>query len=321
MTPSETKQQIMEQALRLGFNDCRFTTAEPPASSDVFLRWLAEGCHAGMRWMESERSIRGRLNPRKTLPDAKTVICLAASYYLTGPQNTSVARYARVADYHETLQTPLRQLCAFIENIEAPNSHVAAVFASDSSHLLERDLAQRAGLGFIGKHNNLISPKLGNWFFLSEIITTLELEPDPPLDIQCGSCDRCLRACPTGALRERHLDARRCLSYLTIEHRGDIPSEFHAAMGNRFFGCDRCLEACPWNRFARPSTMPPMELDDRLFSTELLESLDNAAFKQRFAGTAFLRAKRDGLLRNLRITEKNQKRTTDDIKRTTDQHG
>jgi len=306
MTSPETKQRIMEQARRLGFNDCRFTTAEPPASSSIFLQWLAEGCHAGMRWMESERSIRGRLDPRNALPDAKTVICLAASYYLTGPQNTSVARYARVADYHETLQAPLGELCRFIENIEGPAEHIAAVFASDSSHLLERDLAQRAGLGFIGKNNNLISPRLGSWFFLSEIITTLELEPDPPLSLQCGTCERCLKACPTGALTARHLDARRCLSYLTIEHRGDISSEFHAAMGDRFFGCDRCLEACPWNRFAQPTSMPPMTLDDELFTTEQLESMDNAAFKKRFAGTSFLRAKRDGLLRNLRITEKNR---------------
>ena len=306
MTSPETKQRIMEQARRLGFNDCRFTTAEPPASSSIFLQWLAEGCHAGMRWMDSERSIRGRLDPRNALPDAKTVICLASSYYLTGPQNTSVARYARVADYHETLQAPLGELCRFIENIEGPAAHIAAVFASDSSHLLERDLAQRAGLGFIGKNNNLISPRLGSWFFLSEIITTLELEPDPPLNLQCGTCERCLKACPTGALTAHHLDARRCLSYLTIEHRGDIPPEFHAAMRDRFFGCDRCLEACPWNRFAQPSTMPPMTLDDKLFTTEQLESMDNAAFKKRFAGTSFLRAKRDGLLRNLRITEKNR---------------
>lgn len=306
MTPAETKKQIIEQARRLGFNDCRFTTAEPPASSSIFLQWLAEGCHAGMRWMESERSIRGRLDPRNALPDARTVICLATSYYLTGSQNPSVARYARVADYHETLRAPLGELCRFIENIEGPAAHIAAVFASDSSHLLERDLAQRAGLGFIGKHNNLISPRLGNWFFLSEIITTLELEPDPPLNLQCGTCSRCLQACPTGALTARHLDARRCLSYLTIEHRGDIPPEFHAAMGDRFFGCDRCLEACPWNRFAQPTSMPPMKLDKELFTTEQLENMDNAAFKKRFVGTSFLRAKRDGLLRNLRITEKNR---------------
>jgi epoxyqueuosine reductase len=172
----------------------------------------------------------------------------------------------------------------------------------DTGPLLERDLAERAGLGFIGKHTNLISRKLGNWIFLSEIITTLELEADAPEKNRCGSCRRCIDACPTAAITAPfQLDARRCISYLTIELKGAIPEELRPLIGNRIYGCDDCLAVCPWNRFARQGAMMRPHYRPDLAAPDLLEllSLDEAAFEQRFAGTPIRRAKRRGLLRNV----------------------
>jgi len=168
--------------------------------------------------------------------------------------------------------------------------------------VLERDLAQRAGLGFIGKHTNLISRGLGNWIFLSEIITTLELEVDEPERNRCGTCTRCITACPTGAITAPfQLDARRCISYLTIELKGPIPVELRPAIGNRIYGCDDCLAVCPWNRFAREGQMMKAHARPDLATPDLLEllALDEAGFKRRFAGTAMARTRRRGLLRNV----------------------
>jgi epoxyqueuosine reductase len=167
---------------------------------------------------------------------------------------------------------------------------------------LERDLAQRAGIGFAGKHTNLISRTLGNWFLIAEILTTLELTPDSPEVNRCGTCHRCLDACPTGALPQPfRLDARRCISYLTIENKGPIPEEFRPLMGNRIYGCDDCLAACPWNRFAREGRLMRESMRTDLDQPELLDllSLDDAGFRSRFTGTPMLRSKRRGLLRNV----------------------
>ncbi len=172
----------------------------------------------------------------------------------------------------------------------------------DTGPLLERDLAQRAGLGFIGKHTNLISRRLGNWIFLSEIITTLALEPDAPEKNHCGTCTRCIAACPTAAITAPfQLDARRCISYLTIELKGSIPVELRPAIGNRIFGCDDCLQVCPWNRFAREGHTMKAHARPDLAQPDLLEllALDEAGFKRHFAGTPILRARRRGLLRNV----------------------
>jgi epoxyqueuosine reductase len=172
----------------------------------------------------------------------------------------------------------------------------------DTGPLLERDLAQRAGLGFVGKHTNVISRRLGNWIFLSEIITTLELEPDAPEKNRCGSCIRCIAACPTAAITAPfQLDARRCISYLTIELKGPIPPELRSAIGNRIFGCDDCLAVCPWNRFAQDGQLMKAHARPDLATPDLLEllALDEPGFKRRFAGTPMLRAKRRGLLRNV----------------------
>ena len=194
----------------------------------------------------------------------------------------------------------LQALAGFVNELGAGQTR--SLWYVDTGPLLERDLAQRAGLGFIGKHTNLISRKLGNWFFLAEIITTLELPPDAPEKNHCGSCRRCLDACPTAAIiAPFQLDARRCISYLTIELKGAIPVELRPAVGNRIFGCDDCLAACPWNRFARAGAMMAEHRRAGLEAPDLAEllSLDDAGFQARFAGTPMVRAKRRGLLRNV----------------------
>ncbi len=211
-----------------------------------------------------------------------------------------IARYARYTDYHDVLGERLRQLTAFVNQLGGPETK--SLWYVDTGPVLERDFAQRAGIGFIGKHASVISRRFGNWIFLAEILTTLELEPDPPERNRCGSCARCLAACPTGAITAPfQLDARLCISYLTIELKGSIPVELRPRIGNRIFGCDDCLAVCPWNRFAREGhSMKPHARPD-LATPDLLEllSMDDAAFRARFAGTPMLRAKRRGLLRNV----------------------
>jgi epoxyqueuosine reductase len=211
-----------------------------------------------------------------------------------------VARYARFGDYHDILGERLKQLAEFLNQLGGTGTR--SLWYVDTGPLLERDLAQRSGLGFIGKHTNLISRHLGNWFFLAEIITTLDLEPDPPERNRCGSCARCIAACPTAAITAPfRLDARRCISYLTIELRASIPLELRAAIGKRIFGCDDCLAVCPWNRFAREGRIMKAHTRPDLAQPDLLEllALDENGFRRRFAGTPILRARRRGLLRNV----------------------
>jgi epoxyqueuosine reductase len=215
-------------------------------------------------------------------------------------RHASIARYARFTDYHDVLGERLKSLTQFVN--EAGSDGIRSLWYVDTGPLLERDLAQRAGLGFIGKHTNVISRKLGNWIFLAEIITTLELEPDAPETNHCGKCTRCITACPTNAITALfQLDARRCISYLTIELKGPIPAELRPAIGNRIFGCDDCLAVCPWNRFAQEGKMMKAHARPELTAPDLVEllQLDEAGFKSRFAGTPILRTKRRGLLRNV----------------------
>ncbi len=316
------KDSIRTRASELGFDDCRFTSAEPPASAPQFERWVAEGRHGDMGYLA--RNAPKRVEPQRVLEGARSVICLVASYasvpssefrVSSSPdaaatrnpelrtQNSDrgiIARYARFDDYHDVLGARARELAAFVDSLGG--SGTRSLWYVDTGPVLERDLAQRAGAGFIGKHTNLISRGLGNWFFLAEILTTVELEPDAPERNRCGNCTRCITACPTRAITAPfQLDARLCISYLTIELKGSIPVELRPAMGARIFGCDDCLEVCPWNKFAREGRM--MKAHDRsdLAQPDLLEllALDDAGFKRRFAGTPILRTKRRGLLRNV----------------------
>jgi epoxyqueuosine reductase len=302
--PPSAKQALQERAQELGFDDCRCTIADPPAHASHFQRWLEAGCHGEMGYLA--RNAYKRIEPNQVLADAKTIITLAASYAhpveASAPEPKAVgeiARYARFSDYHHVLGQRLKSLTAFLDSL-VPGTR--SLWYVDTGPLLERDLAERAGLGFIGKHTNLISRKLGNWIFLSELITTLDLAPDPPEKNHCGSCRRCLEACPTAAITAPfQLDARRCISYLTIELKGPIPEELRPAIGQRIYGCDDCLAVCPWNRFAREGRMMRPHYRSDLAAPELLPllALDEGDFQRRFAGTPMLRAKRRGFLRNV----------------------
>jgi epoxyqueuosine reductase len=299
------KAAIRQRALELGFDDCRFTAAAAPASAGQFQDWLAENKNGEMNWLE--RNAPKRVEPQKVLPGAKSAICLAASYFSKSPQSEVqspkpgiVARYARFDDYHDVLAEKLKLLTQFTN--ETGGADNKSLWYVDTGPVLERDFAQRAGLGFVGKHTNLISRKLGNWIFLAEILTTLELEPDAPEKNHCGKCSRCISACPTNAITAPfQLDARKCISYLTIELKGSIPVEFRKAIGNRIYGCDDCLAVCPWNRFAREGKLMKPHAREELNSPDLigLLSLDETEFKSRFAGSPILRTKRRGFLRNV----------------------
>ena len=252
-----------------------------------------------------ERNAFKRINPNEVLAGAKSVIVLATAYLPEARERNDseprglIARYAQHTDYHDVLAERLKELTHFVNSVGGPETK--SLWYVDTGPLLERDLAQRAGLGFAGKHTNLISRSLGNWFFISEIITTLELPVDESERNRCGSCTRCLEACPTNAITAPfQLDARRCISYLTIELKGSIPEEFRPAIGNRIYGCDICLEVCPWNKFAKEGAIMKEHERADLDQPALLEllALDDAQFKARFAGTPMLRTKRRGVLRN-----------------------
>lgn len=299
------KEAIRQRALELGFDDCRFTSAAPPASAREFRGWLAGKNFGEMQWLE--RNAEKRTDPQRVLPGASSVIVLAASYHQPGPPPAGelpgaavVARYARFDDYHDVLGGKLKLLAKYVNELGGPN--VRSLWYVDTGPVLERDFAQRAGLGFAGKHTNLISRTLGNWFFLAEILTTLGLEPDAPETNHCGKCTRCLAACPTQAITAPfELDARKCISYLTIELKGPIPVEFRQAVGGRIYGCDDCLAVCPWNKFAREGNLMKRHARPDLQQPDLIEllSLGDAQFKSRFAGSPILRTKRRGFLRNV----------------------
>ena len=308
------KETIRLRAIELGFNDCRFTSAAAPESAPQLQQWLERGAHGEMTWLE--RNAAKRSDPQLVLNHARSIITLAVNYHrdvgravpsqpLDGAHGVTrptgeIARYARHTDYHDVLAEPLKALSQFVDELGGINTR--SLWYVDTGPILERDFAQRSGIGFIGKHTNVISRQFGNWILLAEILTTLELEPDAPEKNRCGNCTRCITACPTNAITAPfQLDARRCISYLTIELKGSIPIELRPAIGNRIFGCDDCLAACPWNRFAREGKLMRQHGRADLESPDLLAllALDEAQFKQRFAGTPILRTKRRGLLRNI----------------------
>ena len=293
---------LRAEAMRLGFDDCRVTTALPPEHAPDFEAWLARGFHGEMAWLA--RNAARRTDPQLVLPGALSIVTLAASYGDTtggaGAGGGVVARYARHTDYHDHLAGPLDALASWLDRSGGPGTR--SLWYVDTGPLLERDLARRAGLGFVGKHTGLISRRLGNWFLLAEILTTAALPPEAPEPNRCGTCSRCLTACPTQAIvAPFQLDARRCISYLTIELKGSIPVELRPAIGNRIFGCDDCLAACPWNRFARDGALMRQVFRRDLAAPDLRNwlRLDDAGFRQRFAGTPLLRTKRRGILRNV----------------------
>ena len=288
------KSAVRQRARELGFDDCRVTSAHALESASRFTQWLAEGRHGEMAYLE--RTAPKRVDPQQVLAGARSVITLAASYHDPQAQSGRIARYARYRDYHDVLGERLKQLAEFVNKLGGEGTR--SLWYVDTGPLLERELAQRAGLGFIGKHTNLISRQLGNWTLLSEIITTLDLEPDAPERNHCGSCTRCIAACPTAAITAPfQLDARRCISYLTIELKGSIPVELRPAIGDRIFGCDDCLEVCPWNRFAQQSPVRHFQRRESPPLTDYL-SWDELKFREYFRGTPIFRIKRRRFLRN-----------------------
>lgn len=309
----QKKDQICRRASELGFDDCRFTAADPPSTAHALEEWIAQGKQGEMGWIE--RNAWKRNDPQKVLPGAKSLVVLGIGYkqenHTTnrkeGELETAgiVARYARYNDYHDVLRNRLRELTGYIDSLRDENDPAPgrkSLWYVDTGPVLERDHAHQAGLGFVGKHTNLISRRLGNWFFIAEILTPLALEPDPPEHNRCGKCRLCIEVCPTGAITAPfHLDARKCISYLTIELKGSIPEELRPAIGNRIYGCDDCLEVCPWNRFAQEGKIMRDHARNDLGQPDLLEllSLDKEGFRRKFGGTPMMRTKRRGILRNV----------------------
>jgi len=303
MNPVALAAALKEESLRLGFDLAGATPAAASPDFDRLQRWLADG-YAGQMHYIADRLDAYR-HPDSILEGVKSILMLAMNYRSVepadaGPGQARVARYAWGADYHEVARDRLHQLADFHRRL-VPTARVRGVV--DTAPLLERRFGQLAGLGWIGKNTTLINQRLGSWFFLATLLTTEELDYDEPaLSDCCETCRACLDACPTGALVEPgRLDARKCISYLTIELRGDVPKEHRASCGDRLFGCDACQDACPWNRrtpstletaFYPGPTMNPVEVSELL-------ALDAAGFRRRFRHTPLWRAKREGILRNV----------------------
>jgi epoxyqueuosine reductase len=294
-----TKEEVRAAAKELGFALCGFAKAGPAPHSDALKQWLQNGNQASMQWME--RTADDRMVPERVLPGVRSVVVLATNYFHEDPPSAPgtgrIARYAWSDDYHEAIRPRLDVLAARM----AGSGGTQRCFV-DSGPVLERDWAAACGVSWHGKSTMGIHPELGTWFFLSVILTTLDFEPDSPLPDRCGRCTRCIDACPTQAITAPYrLDARRCISFLTIENKGPIPNEFREAMGDRIFGCDDCLDACPWNRFARASRDTALQPRPEIVGKPLREflALDEAQFKTLFRGSPILRAKRRGFLRNV----------------------
>ena len=302
---AELKQRLVSFAREIGFDSCRVAACGSAPHAEAFRNWLNEDGHGEMGYME--RGEEKRCDPKKVLPDARSIVVLAKNYFQGGAVHRNaataktgrIARYAWGDDYHDLIERGLDKIDEFLREFGGQQKCYV-----DTGPVLERDHAAEAGIGWHGKSTMLIDEQLGTWFFLAEVLTTLELPPDEPVPDRCGTCERCIKACPTGAITAPHrLDARRCISYLTIELKGSIPLELRPLIGNRIFGCDDCLDACPWNRFAqvsreaafsaRPSTVG-MPLRDYL-------SLSDDEFRVLFRNSPIKRIKRRGFLRNVCI--------------------
>ncbi len=312
MAQDKLEARIKEKAAELGFAACGIARADAaPRAAERLRKWLAEGAHGDMIWMEARA--HHRESPAGLWPETRSVIALGMSYApaedpmrLAGAGETGrISVYAQGADYHDVVKKALKALGRWLA-MEAGCD--LKVFV-DTAPVMEKPLAEAAGLGWQGKHTNLVSRDDGSWLFLGAIYTTLDLEPDAAGRDLCGSCDACQRACPTDAFPAPYrLDARRCISYLTIEHAGPIPHKFRAAIGNRIYGCDDCLAVCPWNKFAQAARAniafaPRAELAAPRLADLL--ALDDAGFRQVFAGSPIKRIGRDRFVRNCLIAAGN----------------
>ena len=330
MSPVDIKQQIENEARRLGFDYFGVASPGPPPRLPAYLGWIEAGRHGEMGYLAGEQALLRRGDPRRILPECRSIIVLGMRYSPgrdeRGPDAASfpagergdqrgplgrIASYAWGDDYHELLVEKLEALGEFIEG--ATGAAVARRGYTDTGPLLERDLGQQAGLGWAGKNTCLIVPGEGSYFFLAELLVDLALPPDAPFEPdRCGSCTRCLEACPASCiLPDRTLDARRCISYLTIELKGPVPRELRPLLGDWVFGCDVCQQVCPWNlRFARPASEPAFAPRPGLPAPALEEELrlTPEAFNRKFKGSPVRRTKRRGYLRNVAIALGNRRR-------------
>jgi epoxyqueuosine reductase len=309
------REMLEKKAVELGFSAIGVARADAaPRTAERLREWLASGAHGDMIWMEETAERRG--SPAGLWPEVRSVISLGMSYApeadpLTLAAEPDVGRisvYAQGGDYHDVIKKALKHLARWL----VEEAGCALKVFVDTAPVMEKPLAEAAGLGWQGKHTNLVSRKDGSWLFLGAIYTNLELDLEPaktPHRVHCGSCSACLDACPTNAFPAPYrLDARRCISYLTIEHKGPIPHEFRAAIGNRIYGCDDCLSVCPWNRFAdaarrNQAFVPRAELAAPALADLL--ALDDASFRQIFAGSPIKRIGRDRMVRNAAIAAGN----------------
>ena len=297
---SELKARLVSLTKGAGFESCRVATCNPPAHATEFREWLRHGAHGEMNYMQ--RGEEKRCDPEKILPGARSIVALALNYFQgnkaqNGVATGKIARYAWGDDYHDVIAAKLDKIDQFLRSFGGRQKCYV-----DTGPVLERDHGARSGIGWHGKSTMLIDQRLGTWFFLAEILTTLELPADDAVPNRCGTCERCILACPTGAITAPHqLDARRCISYLTIELKGTIPLELRPLIGNRIFGCDDCLEACPWNRFAQESRETAFSARRSTTGMSLREylTLNDAEFRALFKHSPIKRIKRRGFLRNV----------------------
>ncbi len=302
-----TTERVRAQALSYGLHRVGVASAAPLDDDHArFEQWLAEGRHGEMRWLAERRDARRDVGHEAVLPGARSVLVCALSYHRGDEPSpmpgAEVARYARGRDYHNFFRKKLRRLAAWMRD----ELGAAARPMVDTSPVLERAWARRAGVGFVGKNGCVIAPGLGSYLLLGEVVTDLALEPDAPVEQRCGSCTRCLDLCPTRAFVEPMvLDARRCISYLTIEQRGAIPEALRAPMGDRIFGCDACQEVCPFNRTAPPPPESTLEFEPdprwRALAPEALVAMAPEDYKRAAEGTPLARPGADGMARNAAV--------------------
>lgn len=305
MQAEELRAALEAEARRLGFVAFGVAGADAvPAAAGRLREWLDAGRHGDMIWMAETEGRRG--SPKRLWPDVRSVIMLGTSYapavdplrHAGHPETGVISVYALGSDYHDVVKKRLKSLARFL--VAAAPGHELKVFV-DTAPVMEKPLAAAAGLGWQGKHTNMVSREHGSWLFLGAIYTTLALPVDAGHADRCGSCERCQVACPTDAFPSPYrLDARRCVSYLTIEHKGPVPEEFRSSMGNRIYGCDDCLAACPWNRFAVASREMAFQARAELTAPALADllMLDDAGFREVFAGSPVKRIGRDRMVRN-----------------------
>jgi epoxyqueuosine reductase len=310
-SPADLKAALHREAQTLGFDCIGVTTPDAIGHVGKYLReFLDAGAHGDMDWLAAQPE--RRMDPRVLWPGVRSIVMLGFNY---GPDESpleilkartrgAISAYAQGDDYHDVIKKRLKALARWLA---AASGEEVKVFI-DTAAVMEKPLAQAAGLGWQGKHTNLVSREFGSWLFLGAILTTAELEPDEPEADHCGNCSRCLDVCPTRAFPAPYqLDARRCIAYLTIEHKGHIPVEFRAPIGNRVFGCDDCLAVCPWNKFAEATRLTKLQALPSTASPPLADllGLDDAAFRRRFAGTPVKRTGRDRVVRNALIAAGN----------------